>query len=146
MVWKRNIFNKRQTQGEGHSLVLARIAEVSYFKKLNMPKYELLQKCFKDYRLKLTSEITSKNLRHEICQVIYSPDWAKKLTNDPHRLLQNLIDKINIKRSDKYVALSNFNIYSMWKNVKRHTKTINFKYWHQSGAKTLDYLMNHIAY
>ena len=28
-------------------------------------------------------------------------------TSDPHRLLLNLFDKINLKRSDKYVALSN---------------------------------------
>ena len=26
-------------------------------------------------------------------------------TSDPHRLLLNLIDKINVKRSGKYVAL-----------------------------------------
>ena len=32
-------------------------------------------------------------------------------TSDPHRLLFNLSDKINLKRSDKYVALSNFSIY-----------------------------------
>ena len=25
-------------------------------------------------------------------------------TSDPHRLLLNLLDKINLKRSDKYVA------------------------------------------
>ena len=28
-------------------------------------------------------------------------------TSDPHRLLLNLFDKINLKRSDKYVALPN---------------------------------------
>ena len=27
--------------------------------------------------------------------------------SDPHRLLLNLADKINLKRTDKYVALSN---------------------------------------
>ena len=32
-------------------------------------------------------------------------------TNDPHRLLINLTDKTNLKRSDKYVALSILNIY-----------------------------------
>ena len=32
-------------------------------------------------------------------------------TFDSHRLLLNLTDKINLKRSDKYVALSNFSIY-----------------------------------
>ena len=30
--------------------------------------------------------------------------------SDPHRLLLNLLDKLNLKRSDKYVALSNFSI------------------------------------
>ena len=32
-------------------------------------------------------------------------------TYDPHRLLLNLTDKITLKRSDKYVALSNLSIY-----------------------------------
>ena len=36
-------------------------------------------------------------------------------TSDPHRLLLNLIDKINLKKSDKYVALSNLSIYYTWK-------------------------------
>ena len=31
-------------------------------------------------------------------------------TSDPHRLLFNLSDEINLKRSDKYVALSDLNI------------------------------------
>ena len=35
----------------------------------------------------------------------------KRKTSDPHRLLLNLSDKINLKRSDKYVALSNLSIY-----------------------------------
>ena len=29
-------------------------------------------------------------------------------TSDPHRLLLNLTDKIDLRRKDKYVALSNF--------------------------------------
>ena len=36
-------------------------------------------------------------------------------TSDFHRLLLNLSDKINLKRSDKYVALSNLSIYYTWK-------------------------------
>ena len=39
-------------------------------------------------------------------------------TSDSHRLLLNLTHKINLKRSDKYVALSNLNIYCRWKNIK----------------------------
>ena len=40
-------------------------------------------------------------------------------TSDPHRLLHNLSDKINLKRSDKYVALSNLIIHHTWKNIKK---------------------------
>ena len=32
-------------------------------------------------------------------------------TSHPHRLLLNHTDRINLKRSDKYVALSNLSIY-----------------------------------
>ena len=32
-------------------------------------------------------------------------------TFDPHRLLLNVSDRINVKRRDKYVALSNLSIY-----------------------------------
>ena len=39
-------------------------------------------------------------------------------TPDPQRLLLNVSDKINLKRSDKYVALSNLSIYYTWKNIK----------------------------
>ena len=38
-------------------------------------------------------------------------DSENSKTSDPHRLLVNLSDKINLKRSDKYVALSNPSIY-----------------------------------
>ena len=32
-------------------------------------------------------------------------------TSDTYRLLFNLSDKINLKRSDKYVVLSNLSVY-----------------------------------
>ena len=32
-------------------------------------------------------------------------------TSEPHRLLLNLADKINLKKSDKYNALSSFSMY-----------------------------------
>ena len=40
-------------------------------------------------------------------------------TSDPHRLLHNLLDKINLKRSDKYVALSNLSFYYTWKKLRK---------------------------
>ena len=48
-------------------------------------------------------------------------------TSDPRRLLLNLSDKINLKGSDKYVALLNFSIYYSWKNIKKSYKNNKFK-------------------
>ena len=43
-------------------------------------------------------------------------------TSDPNRLLLNLADEINLKKSDKNVALSNLSIYYTWKNMKKSKK------------------------
>ena len=40
-------------------------------------------------------------------------------TSDIHRLLLNISDEIDLKRSDKHVALSNLSIYYTWKNMKK---------------------------
>ena len=48
-------------------------------------------------------------------------------TSDPHILLLNLSDKINLKRSDKYVTLSNLSIYYTCKNMKKSYKNNEFK-------------------
>ena len=40
-------------------------------------------------------------------------------TSDPHSLLLNLTEKINLQRSNKYVALSNLSIYYTWKDIKK---------------------------
>ena len=54
-------------------------------------------------------------------------------TSDPHRLLLNLTDKINLKRRDKYVALSNL-------------RTINLKDQLRRGTMGFIYLMKHILH
>ena len=48
-------------------------------------------------------------------------------TSDAHRLLLNLSDKMDLKRSDKYVALSNLSIYYIWKNIKKSYRNNKFK-------------------
>ena len=48
-------------------------------------------------------------------------------TSYSHRLLLNLSDKINLKRSDEYVALSNLRIYYTLKNINKLYKNNKFK-------------------
>ena len=100
--------------------------------------------------------ITSENLLNEIGQIIYSLYREKEITkkvynniinsiklsnkmetiimnsknsgtSDPYRLLLSLTDKINLKRSDKYVVLSNLSIYYTWKNIKKSYKNNKFQ-------------------
>ena len=64
--------------------------------------------------------------------------------SDPHRLILNFADKINLKRNDKYVPLSNLNIYDTQKNIKSHTKIANLKYRPQHEMKSLNYLIDYL--
>ena len=54
-------------------------------------------------------------------------NFEKSKTSDLHKLLFSLSDKINLKRSNKYVAFSNFSIYYTWKNIKKSYKNNKFK-------------------
>ena len=54
-------------------------------------------------------------------------DSKNSKISDPHRLLLNLTDKINLKRNDKYVSLSNFSMYYTWKNMKMSYNNNEFK-------------------
>ena len=47
-------------------------------------------------------------------------------TSDPHRILLNLLNKINSKKSDKYVPLSNLTTYYTRKNKKKSYKNNKF--------------------
>ena len=54
-----------------------------------------------------------------------------------HRLLLNLSEKINLKRSNKHVALS---------KQKSCAKAMNLKYQLQRGVMNLNYLIDQILY
>ena len=42
--------------------------------------------------------------------------------SDPQRLLLNLTDKIDLRRKNEYIALSNLSTYYAWKNLKKSYK------------------------
>ena len=43
-------------------------------------------------------------------------------TSEPYVLILNLTDKVNLRRGEKSVALSNLSMYYKWVNIKAHTK------------------------
>ena len=46
----------------------------------------------------------------------------------PYVLILNLTDKLDLRRGDKSIALSNLSIYYKRKNIKSSYKKINLKY------------------
>ena len=54
-------------------------------------------------------------------------NYENSKTSDSHRLLLNFSDKINLKRSDKYIALSNLSIFCTWQNIIKSYKNNKFK-------------------
>ena len=67
-------------------------------------------------------------------------------TSEYHVLVLKLTDKLDLKRGQKSVALSNLSIYYTWKNIKAHIRTINLKYLLQHEVMNLNYQMDHIQY
>ena len=46
----------------------------------------------------------------------------------PYVLIIKLTNKLDLRRGEKIVALSNLSIYYAWKNIKAHKTVINLKY------------------
>ena len=69
--------------------------------------------------------MNSIKLKNRMNTIFMNSENSK--TSDPHRLLLNLPGKINLKRSNKYVALSNLSICYIWKNIKESYKNNKFK-------------------
>ena len=46
-------------------------------------------------------------------------------TNEPHKFVFNLSQRLDLRSSDKHVALQNLSIFYTWKNIKNSIKTIN---------------------
>ena len=65
----------------------------------------------------------SESLLNEIRQIVYSLYRSK----EHNVLVLNLTDKLDLKRGQKTVPLSNLSIYYTWKNVKSSYNNNKFK-------------------
>ena len=49
-------------------------------------------------------------------------------TSEPHILILKLSDKLELRRGEKSIALSNLSIYYTWKNIKSSLSDYNDAY------------------
>ena len=59
-------------------------------------------------------------------------------TNEPHRFRLDLTDKLNLKNSNKNMALANLSIYYTWKNIKSECNNNKFKVSAPTWNETFD--------
>ena len=76
-------------------------------------------------------------------------------TNEPNRFKYDLIDKLDLKSSNKNMAFSNLSIYYTWKNVKSTYNNNKFKIsaptWNETfdlpdGSYNISEIQNYIEY
>ena len=48
-------------------------------------------------------------------------------TNEPHKFVLSLPRRLDLKNSDKYLALQNLSIYYTWKNIRQQYKNNKLK-------------------
>ena len=65
-------------------------------------------------------------------------------TSKPHVLVLNLTDKLDLRRSDKYVVLSNLSIYYTRKTIKNLCNNKKFKISAPTWNEEFEYQMVHI--
>ena len=46
-------------------------------------------------------------------------------TNDPHKFVLNLSQRLDLRSSNKHITLQNLSIYYTWKNIRRQYKNKN---------------------
>ena len=48
-------------------------------------------------------------------------------TNEPHKLVLDLLQRLDLRSSNKHVALQNLSIYYTWKNIRKQCKNNKLK-------------------
>ena len=48
-------------------------------------------------------------------------------TNEPHKLVFNLSQRLDLRSSDKHVDFQNLSIYYTWKNIRKQCKNNKLK-------------------
>ena len=90
------------------SIALAQVKASNTFENLLNEIKQILHSL---YRAKEITKKVYNDIRNSTIQNTIFMNSENNKTFDPHRLLLNLTDKTNLRRSDKNVALSNLSIY-----------------------------------
>ena len=80
---------------------------------------------FQSKKLLKKYTITLNQCNYKMDTICVSSENSK--TSEPHVLILKLIDKLDLRRGEKSIALSNLSIYYTWKNMKNSCNNNKFK-------------------
>ena len=76
-------------------------------------------------------------------------------TNEPHKFILNLSQRLDLRSSDKHVPLQNLSIYYTWKNIRKQYKnnklkiiapTWNDEFQLPDGSYSVSHIQDYIEY
>ena len=76
--------------------------------------------------------------------IFMNPENSK--TSEYHLLVLKLTDKLDLRRGQKTVALSNLSIYYTWKNLKSSYNNNKFKISAPTWSEEFEFKTDHIQY
>ena len=65
--------------------------------------------------------------------------------NEPHKFVFNFSRRLDLRSSDKHVALQNLPIYCSWKNIRKHS-TWNDEFELPGGSYSVSDIQDYIEY
>ena len=142
-------FNKQNQSGKGLKIpnqILNRLpitlAQLKAGNNSEKLKNEIRQLLYSLYRSKknLQSNSVKFGWRYLKMETIFMNTENSK-TSEPHRFKLDLTDKLNLKNTNKNMALANWSIYYTWKNITSKYNNNKLKFLHQLGMMLLIYLM-----
>ena len=72
--------------------------------------------------------------------------YENSKTSNPHVLILKLSDKLDLRRAEKGIVLSNLSIYYTWKNIKSSYNNNKFKILAPTWNDKFELPMSHILY
>ena len=89
----------------------------------------LAKRCWWEFEAWSNESLAENKIKNEIKQSLlkHKHETENSKRNESHKLVLNLSQRLDLKSSNKHVALQNLSIYYTWKNIKCMIKTINLK-------------------
>ena len=80
-----------------------------------------------EFVIKSNESVAENNIKNEAEQLLSKYEYGSSKADETLQFVLNLSKRLDLRSSNKNVALQNFSIYYMWKNIRRQDKNNKLK-------------------